>query len=91
MPLENLTIDEDAVVTFRTEQQGCVEWGYRVGPDADPAVVIRNYMTTGMPRWEPFQSGLSIHVLEGVLSGAMFCSGTHNRQPRPDTASPRRT
>jgi hypothetical protein len=26
--LESLMVDEDGVVTFRTEQQGCVEWGY---------------------------------------------------------------
>jgi hypothetical protein len=73
--LENLMVDEHDVVRFRTEQQGCVEWGYRVTSGADPDVVVRNHMTLGTLRWEPFQSRLSIHVLEGVLSEAIFCSG----------------
>ncbi|MDX6237664.1 MAG: hypothetical protein QOG10_2479 [Kribbellaceae bacterium] len=81
--LESLMVDEDGVVTFRTEQQGCVEWGYTLVPGADPAVVIRNHMTTGMSHWEPFQSRLSVHVLEGVLSEAMFCSGTHTASLDP--------
>lgn len=75
--LESLMVDEDGVVTFRTEQQGCVEWGYQVMSAPDPAVVIKNHMTAGLSSWQPFQNRLAIHVLEGVLSEAMFCSGTH--------------
>lgn len=81
--LESLMVDEDGVVAFRTEQQGCVEWGYQVASGADPAVVIRNHMTAGLSRWEPFQDRLSVHVLEGVLSEAMFCSGTQTANLDP--------
>jgi hypothetical protein len=42
-------------------------------------------MTPGTVCWEPFQSWLSIHVLEGVLSEATFCSGaaTASLDPTP--------
>jgi hypothetical protein len=81
--LESLKVDEHGVVTFRTEQQGCVEWGYTVESGADPEVVIRNHMTTSLSGWIPFQSRLSVHVLEGVLSEAMFCSGAHTASLDP--------
>lgn len=55
------------VVPFRREQQGCAEWGYRADGDADPAVLMRD-PTDPAATWQPYQSTLSMHLLEGVLS-----------------------
>lgn len=53
----------------------------------DPAAVIKNHMTAGWSRWQPFQDRLAIHVLKGVLSEAMFCSGIHTVNLDPTPAS----
>jgi hypothetical protein len=59
--LESLMVDEDGVVTFRTEQQGCVEWGYTLVPGSRaerfcPLRSARRRLRTG--GWQQLLDGL---------------------------------
>lgn len=75
--LADLRADSEGVVPFRREQQGCVEWGYVVDGGSDPRVLMKDFSGTGKSPWELHQDRLSIHMFEGVLGEAMFCSDTH--------------
>lgn len=66
---DSLRADVDGMVVFRTEQQGCVEWGFPVDAGDDPPVLVREPWAGGAS-WTAFQDRLSIHLLEGVLSEA---------------------
>lgn len=75
--IASLRADAEGVVPFRKEQQGCVEWGYVADGGSDPAVLMKDLARVGEESWEPHQDRLSIHILEGVLSEAIFSGETH--------------
>lgn len=75
--IASLCADAEGVVAFRREQQGCVAWGYVVGGGSDPQVLMKDLGSAGRQPWEPHQDRLSIHILEGVLTEAIFRSGTY--------------
>lgn len=72
----SLTADSDHIISFHREQQGCVEWGFRAGAGDDPPVLIKDNTVSGRSRWEAYQSRVSLHILEGVLTEAVL-AGTH--------------
>lgn len=82
-----LDIDDQGMITFRTESQGCATWGYLVEAGDDPAVYVSTDSDQAGPRWEPYQDRLSLHVFEAILEEATLGSAPHcaNLDPSPES------
>jgi hypothetical protein len=81
-----LDLDDNGMVTFRTEAQGCAAWGFLAEQGDDPAVFVATGSEHGAPRWEPYQHRLSLHLFEAVLEEATLGSAQHraNLDPSPE-------
>ncbi|MDI2128514.1 SMI1/KNR4 family protein [Yinghuangia seranimata] len=71
VPLDELDLNDDGALVFRTENQAAVRWGIRAADlrDADPAASIRpNLADRSAESWEPWLAPLSLAVVELVMS-----------------------
>lgn len=85
-----LHLDGDGqLLVFRRENQGCAQWGVRLGQpgDPDPPVAVQE-MADGRGRgWTPYLDRFSLACMEIVLSGSLFtAAGLDDNKPLDDAA-----
>jgi hypothetical protein len=82
-----LDVDDEGMIAFRVEQQGCAVWGYPADLGDDPAVYVQTESESGAPQWDLYQDRMSLHLFEAVLDEPMLGHAPHfaSLDPRPES------